>query len=56
MRWADACPEWDATRPCGEALLKLGYGFSVIEIGDHAEVAKKKPRDRDWSAAEPKPS
>lgn len=51
-------PDWEAISPYADALLRLGYGFSAVDIGTDpdAESAKKMLRDWGWSADEPKPS
>ena len=53
-----ADPYWEAISPYADALLRLGYGYSAVEIGSNPddESAKEMLRDWGWSAAEPKPS
>jgi hypothetical protein len=51
-------PEWEAIGPHADALSRLGYAYSAVDIGTDfdAESAKEMLRDWGWSADEPKPS
>ena len=47
--------DWGLIDPHSAALLKLGYGFSAVEIGtdDDDESAQEMLRDWGWSSSEP---
>lgn len=51
-------PDWEVISPHADALLKLGHGFSAVELGSGGddERFKEMLRDWGWSADEPKPS
>lgn len=54
-----ADPDWEKISPHADALLRLGFGYSVVEVGCHtaeADSAREMLRDWGWSAADPKPS
>jgi hypothetical protein len=52
-----ADPDWEAIDPHADALLRLGYGFSAIEIGSDPddESTKEVLRDWGWTVSEPMP-
>jgi len=52
-----ADPDWEVISPYADALSRLGYGFSAVEIGSESddESVKDMLRDWGWTAAEPTP-
>ncbi len=51
-------PDWMTISPLADALVRLGYGYSVVEL-DHItddDGPQKMLRDWGWTAAEAKPS
>ncbi|HEX5184207.1 MAG TPA: hypothetical protein VFW19_13805 [Allosphingosinicella sp.] len=52
-----ADPQWEVISPYADALLKLGYAYSAVELGSDGDddSARRMLRDWGWSAPEPKP-